>query len=114
VVANYLNVAEIPPDGDTSYNSDDTIGQSDQYVHPLPAGVPANARIFAVQHCMDAEVITGARSITSDVGGVLSPNAVALAAGYFIQTWPYDANPVTAAPWLAASFPVLAGPSVTA
>ena len=111
--SNFANVDTIPPDG-TLYNSDGSIGDSDQYVHPLNGAVPANSQLFAVQHSMDVEVDSGARSITSDIGGILSPDAVVLSSGYAIDSWPYDQNPVTAAPWLASSFPVLAGPSVTA
>jgi hypothetical protein len=111
---NFVNVNEIPPDANTTYNSSGTIGQSDQYVHPLNGAVPANSQLFAVQHCMDVEVDTGSRAVTSDVGGVLNPNDVMLPSGYVIETWPYDENPITAAPWLASAFPLLAGPSVTA
>ena len=111
---NWSNVNEIPPDGDTSYNSDGTVGQADQYLHPLNVSVPANSQIFAVQHCMDLEVDSGSRSVSSDVGSVVNANPVVLAAGYVIDTWPMDQNPITAAPWLSTSFPLLAGPSVTA
>jgi hypothetical protein len=111
--SNFANVDTIPPDG-TLYNSDGTIGHADQYVHPLNGAVPANSQLFAVQHSMDLTVDSGARAVTSDVGGILNADAVALAAGYVIQSWPYDQDPITAAPWLASSFPVLAGPSVTA
>ena len=112
--ANFANVNEIPPDGNTTYNSSGTIGQSDQYVHPLNGAVPANSQLFAVQHCMDVEVDTGSQAVTSDIGGVLNPDTVVLSSGYVIDTWPYDENPNTAAPWLASAFPLLAGPSVTA
>lgn len=111
---NFSNVNQIPPDQNTIYNSSSTIGQIDQYRHPLNPQVPANARIFAVQHRMDLEVDSGARSVTDDVGGVQSPNAVALASGYVIDPWPYDDNPITTAPWQQADFPLLAGPAVTA
>jgi hypothetical protein len=109
---NWSQVSEIPPDGDTSYNSDGTIGHADQYLHPL--SIPTNAQIFAVQHCMDLEVDSGARSVTSDIASVLNPVGIPLASGYVIRTWPYDQNPSTAAPWQIADFPLSAGPSVSA
>jgi hypothetical protein len=109
---NWSQVNEIPPDGDTSYNSDGTVSDADQYLHPL--SIPTNAQIYAVQHCMDLEVDSGARSVTSDIAGVLNPTGIALAAGYVIRTWDYDQNPATAAPWQATDFPLLAGPAVSA
>jgi hypothetical protein len=109
---NWSQVNEIPPDGDASYNSDGNVGDADQYLHPL--SIPTNAQIFAVQHCMDLEVDSGARSVTSDIAGVLNPVGIPLASGYVIRTWPYDENPATLAPWQVADFPLLAGPSVSA
>lgn len=109
---NWSQVSEIPPDGDTSYNSDGNVHDADQYLHPL--SIPTNAQIYAVQHCMDLEVDSGARSVTSDIAGVLNPVGIPLAAGYVIRTWPYDQNPATAAPWQVADFPLLAGPAVSA
>ena len=111
---NWSNVNEIPPDGDTSYNSSGTIGQADQYRHPLNVGVPSVATLFAVQHSMTAKVDSGARSIVDDIGGVLSGGAVALPSGYAVFAWPYDLNPITGLAWQIADFPLFAGPSVSA
>jgi hypothetical protein len=89
-------------------------GQVDQYLHPLPGAVPSNSTLFAVQHCQDLQAVGGSRSVTSDIAGVSNAGAVALSFGFLIDTWPYDINPATAAPWLASDFPLLAGPAVTA
>ncbi len=111
--ANYTQVDEIPPDQNTIFNSSSTIGQADQYSYPL-VGLPANSQIFGVQHTMDMQVDSGSRSVTSDIGGNLNANAVALASDWTMYPWPYDLNPVTGLAWEAADFPVAAGPSVTA
>ena len=110
---NWQNVDTIPPTG-TPYNSSVMPGQVDQYLHPLPGAVPSNSTLFAVQHCQDLQAVGGSRSVTSDIAGVPNAGAVALSLGFLIDTWPYDINPATAAPWLASDFPLLAGPAVTA
>lgn len=110
-ITNYPNVDTIPPNPAT-YNSSPTSGQADQYIHPLPAGVPSNSQIFGVQHCQCLEVDSGALGVTSDIDGTKSPSGVNLTTGYAIYCWPYDVNPATTNPWSAADFPLLAGPSV--
>jgi len=110
---NWANVAEIPPDDDTSYNSADTTGQTDQYIHPLPGAVPGNSQLVAVQHCQDLRVSSGSLNVTSDIAGTLSGSTKALTAGYVIYHWPYDTYPPGGGPWSAADFPLAAGPSVT-
>jgi hypothetical protein len=112
--SNFANVDSIPPNENTEYNSSATVGQADQYSHPLPGGVPSNSQLFGLQHSQDLEVDTGARSVTSDIAGALNGSAVALPSGYQIFSWPYDVDPVTGLSWVAADFPLLAGPAVTA
>lgn len=111
--ANYPNVDAIPPTG-AVYNSSATVGQVDQYSHPLPAGVPSNSQLYALQHSQDLEVDSGSRSVTSDMEGTPNAGAVALPSGYALFAWPYDINPITGLSWVAADFPLLAGPAVTA
>ncbi len=110
--SNFQQVNEIPPDGDTSYNSSNTVGQTDQYQFP-GTGIPANSTIFALQHVQDMRVDSGARSVASDVQGTIG-TAYALSAGYVMYWTPYDNNPATGVPFVGADFPVNAGPSVTA
>jgi hypothetical protein len=110
---NYQQVNEIPPDQNTIFNSSSTVGQSDQYVYPLP-GIPPNSTIFCVQHCQDFQVSNGSRVVTSDIGGFENAAGIALASSYAIYAWQYDVNPVTGLAWTAADFPVLAGPAVIA
>ncbi len=110
---NFQNVNEVPPDGDTSYNSSATVGQVDQYLYPL-TGVPANSQIFMVAHELDMRVDAGSRSVASDFNGIVSPAAAALTNGYHIYQTPYDVNPGTSAQFVAGDFPVNAGPVVTA
>lgn len=110
---NWSNVNEVPPDGDTSYNSSATVGQLDQYVYPL-TGVPANSSILFCQHELDLEVDSGSRSVGSVVGGTSPQGVVGLTNGYHIYPTPYDTNPSTGVAFVVADFPVNAGPKVTA
>ena len=110
---NYQQVNEVPPNENTIFNSSDTVGQADQYVYPFPGSIPPVSTLFCVQHCLDMEVANGSRQVTSDIGGVLNANPVALAGGYKIDAFQYDLNPVTGLAWTAADFPVQAGPAVT-
>ena len=110
---NWSEVSEVPPDGDTSYNSSGTVGQIDQYVYPL-AGVPAGASIKFVQHELDMRVDSGSRSVASVAGGVIAATSQALGNGYHIYPTAYDLNPVTGLPWAAGDFPFNFGPGVTA
>jgi hypothetical protein len=110
---NWQEVNEVPPDGDTSYNSADTVGLSDQYQHVI-GGVPVASNIFGVQHVMDLTLGSGSRAITSSVNGTPDPSSVYLSNGYSMYTWPYDVNPVSGLPWAVSAFPVFFGPEVTA
>lgn len=101
---NFANVNEVPPDGDTSYNSSSTVGQTDQYQHPN-TGLPGGATILASQHCQCAKVDSGARTIASDLAGNVGAAEV-LTTTYTIYCTPRDSDP--------SPFPVSAGPQVTA
>jgi hypothetical protein len=111
--SNFPNVDSIPANT-AVYNSSATVGQVDQYSHSLPGGVPSNSQLFALQHSQDMEVDLGSRSVTSDVAGVPNPGALALPTNWQIFAWPYDVDPTTGLSWVAADFPLLAGPKVTA
>lgn len=111
--ANWTNVDEIPPDGDTSYNFSSGIGQVDQYEYTL-AAVPTSSGIAAIQHCLDMKVDSGARSVASNIEGVSATGIAPLSSGYIIYPVPYDLNPATGLAWQEADFPLGAGPEVTA
>jgi hypothetical protein len=110
--SNWSEVNEIPPDGNTSYNSSANIGDVDQYVYPL-TGVPANSALVMVQHDLDMEVDSGSRSVASDLNGIVG-TPVALPVGYHIYPAPYDVNPSTGVAFVTGDFPIQAGPKVTA
>jgi hypothetical protein len=101
--SNFSEVNQIPPPGDTSYNSSGNIGDVDQY-HVNPTGVPGAAVIQALQHNMDLRVDSGARTVASVIGGVVG-SAQALTTSYVIYPFPQDSIP---------AFPVGVGPKVTA
>ena len=103
---NWQNVSEIPPDGDTSYNSSSTVGQEDQYVYPA-ASIPANSSVLFVQHEMDLRIDTaGSRSVASVINGGAPANSQALTSNYHIYPTEYDSLGL-------ADFPLDAGPRVT-
>lgn len=110
--ANWSNVNEVPPNGDTSFNSSATIGEADQYVYPL-VGPPTNSTLLFVAHELDMKIDSGARSVASDIEGNLG-TAAALTNGYHIYQTPYDTNPVTGSQFVQGDFPLNAGPQVTA
>lgn len=110
---NWSEVSEVPPDGDTSYNSSNTVSQVDQYVYPL-AGVPANSSILFLNHLLDMKVDSGSRTVNSDIDGSVAPTGTGLSNGYHIYATNYDTNPVTGVQFVAGDFPLNAGPAVTA
>jgi hypothetical protein len=110
---NWQEVAEAPPDGDTSYVSSGNIGDIDQYQYPIGA-VPSNSTIFFVQAELDMRVDSGSRSVTCDLSAVPNINAIALNSSYHIYCFPYDTNPGTTVAFKQADFPLQMGPKVTA
>jgi hypothetical protein len=110
---NWSEVNEVPPDGDTSYNSSGNVGDQDQYNYPL-TGVPANSIIAFIQHELDMKVDAGGRTVGSVVQAATPANPVALTTGYHIYCTPYDSQPGGSAIWTPATFPITAGPKVTA
>jgi hypothetical protein len=110
---NWSEVNEVPPDGDTSYVSSGNVGDQDQYVYPL-TGVPANSVIAFLQHELDMKVDVGSRSAGSVLQGATVANPVALTSGYHIYATPYDSQPGGSAIWTPGTFPITAGPKVTA
>jgi hypothetical protein len=102
---NWVEVSENPPDNDTSYNSDSTIGDTDQYVYNS-TGVPGSASILSVAHDLDMRVDVGSRTVGSVLNNAAAQNPIALTNGYHIYQTLYD-NP-------APTFPANFGPKVTA
>jgi hypothetical protein len=110
---NWSNVSEVPPDGDTSYNSSSNVGDQDQYVYPA-TGVPSNSSIFFVQHEQDLKIgAAGSRSVGSVINGAAPQSSIALTSNYHIYPAPYDNQPGGSNPWTLANFPINAGPKVT-
>ncbi len=109
---NWSEVNEVPPDGDTSYVFADSPGDTDQYVYPL-TGPPAGSTLLFVQHELDMKVDSGSRSVASNLEGFTSSVEVALSNNYHIYANPYDTNPATLGAFVAADFPLDAGPEVT-
>lgn len=110
----YTQVDEIPPDDNTSYVFDGTVGDVDQYVYGT-SGITPPVQIFGVQVCLDAALdIAGSRSIAPDVGGVPG-TGVGLSTSYNMVRQPYDGNPVNGSAWQLTDFATVRfGPKVTA
>src|SRR5262249_50646336 len=109
---NFANASTIPP-VTTSHNSSSTVGQIDQYVHPLPT-MPAATGIVSVQHCMDLLVDSGTRDVASDVGGVAGTGITVTNTSLQYVLTVYDTNPGGGGAWAQGAFPLAAGPKVTA
>lgn len=96
--SHYPLVAAVPPDT-TKWVSSATAGQIDEYLHTY-AGIPGNAVVFAVQHCLNVELdATGAASVASCVGGVAAAAVALTGAGYACIMTPYAVNPTNGAGW---------------
>lgn len=109
-LTHYTQVDEIPPDDNTTYNSDGTTGHQDQYEYDS-VDIPANAAIAFIQHSMDAELDSaGSLQIESAVNGLPSGLSFPLTLAYKIYTTPYATNPGTGIDWLIANFPANFGP----
>jgi len=110
--SNFTNVAEIPPDGDTSYNASATPGLVDQYSYNT-AAVPPAGQIQAVQHTMTMRCTAGSRQVASVANGVTG-TAVYLPNTYAMYQFQYSTNPATGLGWKPSDFPASFGPGVTA
>lgn len=108
---NFQCVDEIPPNI-TDFVSSALVAAQDQYVYGITS-VPAASTILAVQHVMDMNVDTGARSVGSSAGGVTGAG-FALTTTYKMYLFPYDTNPVGGSAWELSDFPFQFGPNVTA
>lgn len=110
---NWSEVNEVPPDGDTSYNSSGTPGQQDQYLYPNNV-IPPNSFIPFLYHSLDLKTDGEARSVASVVEGSVNAASIGLTADYFIYPAFYDLNPSTGNPFDLTEFPLTAGPKLTA
>jgi len=104
---NFSEVNTIPPPGDTSYCSSSNVGDIDQYLHPS-TGIPVDSAVAALQHCLALRSVAGAVTVNSDLAGTVATPGFALTTSYLIYHNPSDG------PWSLGSFPVAAGPKLTA
>jgi hypothetical protein len=101
--ANYTNVDETTPDGDTTYNFDSSVGDIDSFP---TVGVDADATVYGVQTNLYARKDdTGTRQIadvirqgSTDYVG----STVTLASGYSFYSQIHDQDP-TGSDWTAAT-----------
>lgn len=102
-------VSEIPPDGDTSYVSSQTVGNRSSFTFPAPPGTVATAH--AIQTVLDArkqgsgtrEILASLRISGTDYDGT----AVGVSTTYAFYIEPRELNPSTSAPWGSTDFATL-------
>lgn len=113
---NWSEVNEIPPNGDTSYNSSAVPGNTDLYVfNPTLAGVPSGLIVLALQHSLCTRVDAGTASVASVVGADAAAGVAVGGSYHFVPIQPYDTNPVAGRGWLLTDFPATQlGPKQTA
>ncbi len=101
--SHFANVDEIPPDGDTSYNADSSVGDMDTY---LTAGVLPGASVAGIQVNLYARKDdAGLRSVAPVIrqSSLDYPGTTrALTASYVCYTQLYDLDP-TSATWTATN-----------
>ena len=110
--ANWMAVAEAPPDGDNSYNASSTIGNIDRFVGP---GVPSTlSGILEVVVCLyqrkdDAGVRSTRASINS--GGTVADNGADFTqSSSYVYSWgSFTTDPNTAAAWTVGAVNGLTG-----
>jgi hypothetical protein len=108
---NWSEVDDVPPDGDTSYNSANTTGLEDCYV--LGAIPNTVNQVVAVQVSAYARRdASGSRSVALGVGNGTSESFgsnVALGSSYSYAVQNFDTNPLTGEPWVATDLSAIQG-----
>lgn len=105
---NYACVNEVPPDGDTTYVADSTVGHEDTYTLQALSGASA---VLGVQVCAFArkdDIVS--RAIDLGVGNGASESYgsdIYLGANYSYVTQEFDQNPLTSANWATGDFTTL-------
>lgn len=106
-VTNWPNVDEIPQ-STADYNSSNTAGQVDQYIHAIPAleqvpPLPGSFTVLACLHSMLAELDgPGVHTLASDANGDVGA-AEALTTSYVYRSTPRTPGPVTSLATLATT-----------
>lgn len=103
--ANWQNVDEVPPNGDTDYNSTPTVNAIDTFAHGALTSAPLTIKAVVVQvRARNTTAGTGsiapvARSSSTDSVGT----AVALNTSYQDLQTVYETDPATSAAWANAA-----------
>lgn len=99
--ANWQAVSEIPPDGDATYVSSNTPGQTDLYT-TQSAGLGATAPNFVVvrrQHRKDDASVHTDQSTIRSGSSTATSTAVSVPSSYSFVDDIYNNDPATSAPW---------------
>lgn len=107
VVANYLNVDDTTPDGDTSKNSTNVVGTRDTYTKPNLTKIASNITLAQVIHIAKKSE-NGTRAIAALLrkGGFdyLSALDQYLSTDYDGWVTPYEVDPATGVPYTVAGW----------
>ncbi len=99
--ANWQNVDDIPPNGDTDYNSSATVNQKDSFAHQTLSTLTGTVRW--VTHCVDGRKDdAGTRKVAplfriSSTDYVGSDDTLSTSYQFFTQT--YETSPATSSAW---------------
>jgi len=101
---NYAAVNENPPDGDTTYVSDATVGEIDRNLYPATTGTLVKAVIARPFARKDDGVARSIRAVTKS-GATLGDNGAdfALSTSYAYYHGLFETDPNTSAAWLIAA-----------
>lgn len=92
----------VPAESQTTYVSDATVGNTDQYLYNLNP-VPSSVSILGVQHGLNSFLdAAGSGSIGSSCGGIVA-GSVALSTSGHQYSFPRDTDPVISGPWTLAN-----------
>jgi hypothetical protein len=112
----HFSLVNAVPEQSTTYVSDATPGDTDQYIHAIPNNqkippLPAAQTVLGVYHALFAEIdAAGVRTIASNKAGVAGPTNFALTTSYLYYGQPYTPGLASYAALATTPF----GPEVTA
>lgn len=90
----HFNLVNGVPEQTTTYVSDGTVGNIDQYIHAIPVNqqknLPTNPSVLAIYHVMLAEMdAAGTRSFGSSKNGAAAPTSFPLSTSFVYYGQPY-------------------------
>lgn len=110
--ANWMAVAEAPPDGDNSYNASSTIGNIDRFVGPgMPATLTGILEVaVCLYQCKDDAGTRSTRVSINSAGTVADSGTDLVQSSSYVYAWgSFTTDPNTAAAWTIGAVNGLTG-----